>query len=450
MPFGFVLLSLLAAGAQSTTAPPKPAAPEDEGYRVYTESPRLLLGQQRLRLLRRERERKSMRWESFNTLIAGNARMPEPGLATALYAVVSTDAVSTRKAIEWASTAAGPPAHIAFVYDWLRSSLSPVQSKALEAKLAKAAQTPGEKLTAVRDRVFAAIALGDADPKLSERVLRDTIAGWWRGKIAPALEKGQPAIGREDLYTLFEILHVIRDNLHIDLREDARDYFKRLPGSYLLGHYPAPLPAPENEYRVPAYPGPGEPDLTVSALSRVAGLSMVAYDNNAQDSQFLQGWLLMDHFLLRSAFGVPYEFMWANPYQPGLSYFHFGLTHHDPRSGELLVRSSWEDDATWFGIVRGQFQLFSDGKITLMNPKLKQPPIEIGTSKLIVAPDNLRFTLEAEAPGTAYVLGLQPGARYNIEVDDEEMYDSVADPAGTLTLPLVERLKTGVRLAKAK
>src|SRR6185369_1834824 len=51
----------------------------EEGYRVYTESPRLLLRPQRLRLLKRESERKSMRWEQFNTLIAGGARMPEQG-----------------------------------------------------------------------------------------------------------------------------------------------------------------------------------------------------------------------------------------------------------------------------------------------------------------------------------------------------------------------------------
>jgi len=65
-----------------------------------------------------------------------------------------------------------------------------------------------------------------------------------------------------------------------------------------------------------------EPDLRRAALSRAAELSMVAYDSNAAGSQILQGWLMNDNFLLRGTFGAPYEFFWANPYQPGLSYYH--------------------------------------------------------------------------------------------------------------------------------
>ena len=39
-----------------------------------------------------------------------------------------------------------------------------------------------------------------------------------------------------------------------------------------------------------------------------------------------------DHFLMRGPFGSPYEFLWANPYQPGLSYYHVPLVLHDPGS----------------------------------------------------------------------------------------------------------------------
>jgi len=446
-PAAFALaLSLMLGLAPLPAQSVQPAA--DEGYRVYTESPRLLLGPQRLRLLKRERERKSMRWEHFETLMAGGARMPEPGLALGLYAIVTGSAPHSRRAIEWAMQPSATVQHTAMIYDWLRPSLTPAQAKALESRLARAASTPSDKLTGIRDRVYAAIALGDADAKLSEKVLREVVVDWWRGKLTPALAAGKPVVARTELYPFFEILHVIRDNLHLDLREDALDYFKRLPGNYLLGHYPAPFPAAENEYRIPAYPGPGDPDVSGAVFSRAAGLAMVAYDNNARDSQFLQGWLLMDHFLLRGALGVPYEFMWANPYQPGLSYFHFGLRHHDPRTGELLLRSSWEDDATWFGVVKGQFQLFTGGKITLMNPKLKQPVIEIGPSRLILAPERLQFRMQAEEAGMTYVLGLDPRTRYNVEVDDEEMYDADTDPGGTLTVPMTAGMNAGVRLLK--
>ena len=49
-----ILLSLLAAVIATSAF--------GEEYRVYTEHPRLLLRSQRLRLLKRERERQSMRW----------------------------------------------------------------------------------------------------------------------------------------------------------------------------------------------------------------------------------------------------------------------------------------------------------------------------------------------------------------------------------------------------
>src|SRR5438067_12120529 len=71
-------------------------------FRVYTEHPRLFLRPQRLRLLKRERERQSMRWKQFELLVAGAAQMPEPGFAGSLfYAVTGDKAVGTR-AIEWA------------------------------------------------------------------------------------------------------------------------------------------------------------------------------------------------------------------------------------------------------------------------------------------------------------------------------------------------------------
>ena len=62
--------------AQSTTSE-KPLT--DDDFKIYTEHPRLLLNARRLRLLRRERERTSMRWEQFQTLVKGGVAMPEKG-----------------------------------------------------------------------------------------------------------------------------------------------------------------------------------------------------------------------------------------------------------------------------------------------------------------------------------------------------------------------------------
>src|SRR5215471_21067348 len=72
----------------------------DEDFHVYTDPPRLLLTKQRLRLLQRERERQSMRWEQFASIVG--APLPEPGFALALHYRVSGDVASGRKAVEWA------------------------------------------------------------------------------------------------------------------------------------------------------------------------------------------------------------------------------------------------------------------------------------------------------------------------------------------------------------
>src|SRR3979490_639326 len=57
----------------------------EEGLDIYTEHPRLFLRPQRLRLLQRERDRRTTRWIQFETLMAGKAPMPEMGFAQALY-----------------------------------------------------------------------------------------------------------------------------------------------------------------------------------------------------------------------------------------------------------------------------------------------------------------------------------------------------------------------------
>ena len=85
-------LPLVPAGAQTPS----------EQYRVYNDAPRILLRPQRLRLLRRERERQSVRWMQFHALLSGGAPMPEPGFAEALAFAVSGDKASGRKAVDWA------------------------------------------------------------------------------------------------------------------------------------------------------------------------------------------------------------------------------------------------------------------------------------------------------------------------------------------------------------
>ncbi len=436
-----ILLAGLAVNAQTG---------EDE-FHVYTDHPRLFLKPQRLRLLKRERERQSMRWTQFETLIKGGAPMPEPGFAFALYHAVTGDAAVGKRAVDWALTPAADIRQTAFVFDWCQDLLTPAQSKTLVAKLTAAARDSSMKnIRAVRTRVLAAIAAADETGDHGEAAIRDTVDRWWIKQMAPALNNGRDIAPGDDTSALLEILHTIRDNTQIDLRESAPDYFKQLAAFYVTSHYPAPFPAAENEYRIPIYKGSGEPDLNSAAMSRVAGLELVAYDTNALENQFVQGWQMQDRFLLRGTLGSPYEFLWANPYQPGLSYAHLPLEFHDPRSGDLFLRSSWDEDAVWFGLHEGESQVFRDGHITVLKmtaaSSAQSPKVGVGdTATVVLGRPGAPFKAST---ASVYVIGLKPQHPYDVEVDDEEMIELETDRAGTLQITLPKGRESGVRLTE--
>lgn len=419
-----------------------------EEYRVYNQHPRLLLSAQRLRLLKRERDRDSMRWRQFSLLVRSAAEMPEAGFALALYYQVTSDEVFGKRAVDWALGPGADLRQLAMVYDWCQPVMSAAQSKTLASKIhTLIEQRPAASVAARRDRVLAVIATADENQHGEEAMLRDTVVSWWRAGLAQQLTSGQTRIGLADVYALVEILHAIRDNLKMELRDDAPEYFHELPAYQIMGNYPAPLEAPENEYRIPVFAGSGQPDVDRAALARAAGFAMVAYDNNALENQFLQGWLIQDRFILQGTFGAPYEFLWANPYQPGLSYFQMPLLYHNPKSGALFVRSNWEDDALWFGLYEGEAQLFRDGKITVLNrsaqPRSNPEPIAIGETSVLWGRSPVKFSMEG---GTVLVVGLKPQHKYLIETDDEEMCELESDRVGTLVLTYPAGRGAGVRI----
>jgi hypothetical protein len=412
--------------------------PED--LKVVSEHPRLLLTQQRLRRLTRERERQAPRWEQFQLLINGRAPMPEDGFAYALFYRVTRDSEIGRRAAGWAAGPGSDIRQIALVWDWCRDLLTTDQAKAVENKLFRSLQAPVSDAASARNVTFAAIALAERLPDQGEAHLRKVIE-WWRTKAVPELKAGRSPIARQDHYALFEMLHALRDNLNIELRDDAGAYFKTLPTYHLVSHYPAVFPAAENQYRIPVFKGSGSPNLNDAILSRAAALAMVAYDTNALENQFIQGWAMQDPFMMRGPFGCTYEFLWANPYQPGLSYFHVPLVFHDPRTGHVFARSSWDEDATWIGYFDGLMQTFEQGKIRELKPSTR--PLNVGPATFFVAHSPMKFAIESEA---VFLLGLKPRTSFDVEVDDEEMVEMETDIGGTLVLSFPLDRKAGVRL----
>lgn len=415
MRLGCLLLVAMVAAGQTT----------DEDFHVSREHPRILLTPQRLRLLKRERERKSPRWEQFETLIAGKAVMPEPTLAYGLYFQVTGDAGAAKTA----GTGATDLRSLALAYDWLpdyRSQIEPKLKAALSA-------SQGISVDAVRSRALAAVVLDN------DKVLEQIVRVWWRQQVAPALKAGKRVLSNAEVYPMLELMHVIRDNLNIDLREDARLYFRDFATSRILSYYPATFPAPENDFHIPF----GPVDLKIAALTRIAELSLVAFDNNATDHQFVQGWLMHDHFVLKGAFGAPYEFLWANPYQPGLSYDHLPLTFYDPVGGRLFMRSSWEEDATWLGYVDGKAQVFREGS---PQPVQLDKPLTIGKAMILTGKPAMRLEVQPDGPSKWFVVGLKPASLMNVEADDEELDEVKVDRGGILQMDFKRKDRMVVRL----
>jgi hypothetical protein len=392
-----------------------------------------------------------MRWQQFEALISGGAPMPEPGFALALDYQVAGNAENGRKAVAWALGPGNDLRQLALVYDWCQNLMSDAQRRDLAGRVEKLmlASSADASVPAARTRAMAAIALFDEVPQTPQRELTAVVRTWWEGKMVPALRSGRSIVSRDDAYPLFELLHAIRDNTNLDLRESCAQFFKDYPIEHILSYYPAPLQGPDTEYYIGAEASPGEPDLRLAALSRVAELAMVAFDTNAASTQVIQGWLMHDRYILHGTFGAPYEFLWANPYQPGLSYYHIPLVYHNPDFGRLFIRSSWEDAAKWFGDFDGVSEVFEGGKVSVLDTSKPLPPLALKEAVVCFGRQSKKFQVNLDEEEAVFVVGLQPKRAYLVEIDDEEMDEVVSDPGGIIRLDPPHRKPVGIRLHEA-
>jgi hypothetical protein len=457
---GAALLPVLRVAGQSSSSTSGP-----EGFRVYTDLPRLFLTKARLRLLRRERERRSIRWEQFETLWNAGSEFPEFGWTAALRYQVAQEDAAGRQAVSWAVNKAGLPdasvtdavlRQIALVADWCGPLISAADKSAILRRLEKVVGQPAASLAEARTKAMAAIVLSESRQAVSGKALKEVYEQFWTGTFIAGLRDARVHVPNADAYALLELMHAFRDNLDYDLRESFPQWFKDYALIHILAHYPEPFPAAENEFRIPADSELDKrgPDVTKATLSRAAELAMVAFDANANETQLLQGFLMNDRFLMRGTLGIPYELMWADPYQPGLSYYHVPLVAHDAVGGELYVRSTWEDDAAWLGFFGGHLQLFANGEVQRVEPAAVHDPMDLEEATVFFAHQTDKFLVPARKVATAgagaaddsggaetealddvFIIGLEPRRRYHVEVDHEGMVEEISDPGGIVYLP---------------
>ncbi len=280
------LMPGLASGAQ----PPVP-----DGFRAYTDAPRLVLWPARLKLLRRERERRSLRWEQFETLWNAGSEFPEFGWTAALRYQIAQDESAGRQAVAWAARDApvtdGVVRQIALIVDWCAPLISAADKALIYPKLERAMGGGAVSIAEVRTKTLAALALAEALPAASEKALREVYEGFWMGRFIPGLRDAKLHVPNADAYAMLELMHCFRDNLNFDLRDTFGPWFKDYPLTHILAHYPEPFPAAENEYRIPADPQIDKrgPDVTKATLSRAAELAMVAFDSECTGNAVTPG-----------------------------------------------------------------------------------------------------------------------------------------------------------------
>jgi hypothetical protein len=304
-------------------------------YAAAREAPKLLLSPPRLKRLDRDRTRQTERWQNLQDRIKNEPSSSERGMELALAAIVSKDAELAGSAIQWAKQHPEQARQVALVVDWCGDSLTAAQREEILAMAWKAYQkrAAGENdPVRYRDGLMLRMAREEG---FRETAFPKDVERWWNG-ILPHLRSRDRnwLVDPEQMYALCEIFDIVRMNSGADLRSDDTEMFASLPMEYLLSLHPQDVVAP-------------------SWKTRTAALALVGIDPNLAGAQYLQGWVLEDPQVMRAGPGVAYEFLWANPYLPGISYYNLDPWSYDQDASLLYARTSWEGDACWIRITVG-------------------------------------------------------------------------------------------------
>ena len=354
-------------------------------YKVYTQHPRIWLEGRRLTRLQKDVERQSERWRNLQRLIKAEVEFPEEPLLRALLFQAAGDGESGKKALDWAlSEARGDgfkkPQALrlgALVFDWCYDLLDDDRKRTLAQALFAAAETSSRNskvgLPDLRAAVLALVAVGD-DAENYAAVLETLMKQHWEARLLLQLRRGNLLTGSEELVALGELSHVVRNNFEIEIWQQASDVFLALPMRMMLSVTPQPVRTEEGIFRVPVNTAP-ENVVREGSMNRIAGMIFVAYENTMADYQFLQGWIRHDAVTLYSPFGAVYEFLWVNPYLPGLSYFSAPLVFHDEFEGRLYARAGWQDEDLWAAYIDGRLYIVADGETHEIHVDDNQAPL---------------------------------------------------------------------------
>jgi hypothetical protein len=357
--------------------------------------PRLLLTSRRLHRLKLDRQRQTDRWLNFEQRVKGTEDSPQRGFELALFYAVSGDESTGRAAVAWAIAHPLETEQRLLVADWCGAVLTAAERETLSS----AAPPASDPADLARNLLFQAVVRGQ-DPTADFKSAWDT--------ALKSLKKDPSAWRPEQLYSLYEAIAAMQTNFHTDLRRESSDLFSQLPAIFLLSLSPEQLEQP-------------------SWRTRMAGLIMVNVDPNLQASSFVQGWAMEDPKQQKQGPGVGYEFLWADPYLPGLGYFNMEPWVYLPDSSFLIARAGWEPQACSIKQTPGKFEPLH------CDPNIQSRPATFG--KLVLLPMRQPCTSVKSDPSRTVILAeLRPGSEVSWKIDGNTR-NGTADAAGLLRLP---------------
>ena len=427
------------------------ALPQAE-FRVYQEHPRLFLEPARLERLRKDADRQSLRWVALRDLVESGTSFPEQPLVDALrYQVEGADEPGAR-AVDWAMRlarrgirTASELREAALVLDWCRDRFEGDALAAFERAVADAVEAvlpqSGLDVGLVRAAILASIAVA-GHWKGSESALEQLLRIHWDLEIRPVLEAGGLFDDGAALVAILEASLAVRHNLEIDLLRPATRALAALVRTRLLSYYPVDIETVEGRARRPSRFGSDEDMAGIQApLYRLAEMLLVGYESNLREFQFLQGWIRDDNYQLASPMAAPYEFLWVNPYLPGLTSQSAPLVAYDAVRGRLYGRLGWEGDATWIGFADGRLELLEGGNLSVAEDLAGLAPMYFRDAVVVPVKPPAKLVLRWEPAdrdppdGTRiFLVGLRPRETYGLKVGGREPRLAEADPGGLIVL----------------
>jgi hypothetical protein len=395
-------------------------------YADNSGSAKLLLTAQQLKRLRRDRERKTERWSNFQRRVESAPDSPERGFELALYYAITHEDAAGAAAVRWAMAHPGETRQVALVADWCADKLSGPQRRqllmaAFDANQAKTRPNLAGSVAELdarqyRDLLFLQALLEPSFPASYET--------WWNGVVNRLAKRDVAWLSDpQQMYALCEILEVVRKNTGTDLRSDHFQAFENLPSEYLLSLHPLQVEQPAWQVRT-------------------AALALIGIDPNLASAQFVQGWAMEDPRVIREGPGIAFEFLWADPYLPGLSFYNLDPWSYDVDAGLLYARTNWEPDSCWIRISASATNPEQRGVVAEENCPAgwRERPFQAGHLTLLPFEagclDMPRVSNPNGANAPVYVAwGLKPNVKITW-MDNKKVAGSHADRAGMLRIPM--------------